>query len=149
MHVLAQMEESMTAKEYLLEIHKSRRILHTLEQRSEELRTQAEGLKAIVYDKEKVQVSPSNTMEEVIIKLVEVEEEYGRQIVRYHTEMQRRIDQIAAMRPDYAEILRLRYIEGNGRPLRLEEIALRMHLSWPRVKHLHGEALEAFRRKWL
>lgn len=139
----------MTAKEYLLEIHKSRRILYSLEQRSEELRTQAEGLKAIAYDKDKIQVSPSNTMEEVIIKLVEVEEEYGRQIVRYHTEMQKRIDQIAAMRPDYAEILRLRYVEGNGRTLRLEEIAVRTHMSFDRVRHLHGEALEAFRRKWL
>ena len=139
----------MTAKEYLSEIHKLRRLLRSLELKAEELRTQAEGVKAITYDKDKVQTSPSNLMEELVLRLVEVEEEYGRQIVHYHTEMQKRIDQIAAMRPDYAEILRLRYIEGNGHALRLEEIALRMHLSWPRVKHLHGEALEAFRRKWL
>lgn len=139
----------MTAKEYLSEIQKMRRLLHSLEIRAEELRTQAEGMKAITYDRDKVQVSPASRMEDLVVRLVEVEEEYGRQIVRYHTEMQKRIKQIAALRSDYAEILRLRYVEGNGHPLRLEEIALRMHLSWPRVKHLHGEALEAFRRKWL
>lgn len=139
----------MTAKEYLSEIQKMRRLLHSLELRAEELRTQAEGVKAIRYDGDKVQVSPTNMMEKLVPLLVEVEEEYGRQIVRYHTEMQKRIGQIAAMRPDYAEVLRLRYVEGNGRPLRLEEIALRMHMSFDRVRHLHGEALEAFRRRWL
>lgn len=139
----------MTAKEYLSEIRKQRRIIRTLEQRAEELRAQAEGVKAITYDRDKVQVSPSNMMEEIIPKLVETEEEYARQILRYHTEMQKRIDQIAALRSDYAEILRLRYVEGNGHPLRLEEIALRMFMSFNRVRHLHGEALEAFRRRWL
>lgn len=139
----------MTAKEYLLEIRKQRRVLHSLEQRAEELRTQAEGVKAITYDRDKVQTSPENMMEKIMPALVEVEEEYARQIFFYHTEMQKRIKQIAALRADYAEILRLRYVEGNGRPLKLEEIALRMGMSWPRVKHLHGEALEAFRRKWL
>ena len=139
----------MTAKEYLSEIQKMRRLLHSLELRAEELRTQAEGVKAIRYDGDKVQVSPASRMEDLVARLVEVEEEYARQIFYYHTEMQKRIKQIAALRADYAEILRLRYVEGNGHPLRLEQIALRMHLSWPRVKHLHGEALEAFRKRWL
>lgn len=139
----------MTAKEYLSEIRKQRRIIRTLEQRAEELRTQAEGVKAITYDRDKVQVSPANMMEEIIPRLIEVEEEYAKQILRYHTEMQKRIGQIAEMRTDYAEILRLRYVEGNGRPLRLEEIAVRTHMSFDRVRHLHGEALVAFGRKWL
>ena len=30
----------------------------------------------------------------------------------------------------------------------LEEIAVRMHLSYHRVKHLHGEALQAFAKKY-
>lgn len=134
----------MTAKEYLLEIHKSRRILHTLEQRAEELRTQAEGLKAIAYDKDKVQVSPSNTMEEVIIKLVEVEEEYGRQVLKYHEAVLIRIRQIEALSAQSAELLTLRYIDG----LSLWKVSKRMHLSFDRVRHLHGIALEEFRKRW-
>lgn len=135
----------MTAKEYLLEIHKSRRILHTLEQRTEELRTQAEGLKAIAYDKDKVQVSPSNTMEEVIIKLVEVEEEYGRQMVKYHEAIMTRVRQIQELSAISAELLTLRYVDG----LSLWKVSKRMHKEYDWTRHLHGIALEEFKKKWL
>lgn len=46
----------MTAKEYLSEIQKYKRIAGSMEMRMEELRTQAEGVKAITYDKDRIQV---------------------------------------------------------------------------------------------
>lgn len=134
----------MTAKEYLSEIQKMRRLLHSLELRAEELRTQAEGVKAMRYDRDKVQVSPTNMMEELAPLLVEVEEEYGRQIVKYHEAVLIRIRQIEALSAQSAELLTLRYIDG----LSLWKVSKRMHLSFDRVRHLHGIALEEFRKRW-
>lgn len=142
----------MTAKEYLMEIQRCKRAMETLGQKAEQLRTEMEGLKAITYDKDRVQVSPSNRMEELIPRLIEAEERYGEAIYNYHTAILVRVQQIADMgRNDYSEILRLRYVETNkqGQRLTLEEIAVRTHRSFDRVAHLHGEALEAFRRKYL
>lgn len=140
----------MTAKEYLSEIHKQRRLLRTLELRAEELRTQAEGVKAIKYDRDKVQVSPTNMMEEIVPKLVEVEEQIGRQIIRVQLEIDKRIEQIAQMRPDHAEVLLQRYVDtDHGKPLTWEQIAVNIHRSFVRVTHLHGEALAEFTRRFL
>lgn len=142
----------MTAKEYLMEIQRCKRAMETLGQKAEQLRAEMEGLKAITYDKDRVQVSPSNRMEELMPRLIEAEERYGEAIYNYHTAILVRVQQIADIgRSDYAEILTLRYVEKpkwRGR-YTLNEIARRMHISFDRAAHLHGEALEAFRRKYL
>lgn len=142
----------MTAKEYLSKIQTYRHIMQTHADRIEELYHDASGLKAIVYDKDRVQTSPENTMEKLFERIDTEAEKYVKARLRYEREVQKRIDQIAGMdRADYSEILRLRYIEvdKDGRQLSLEEISCRMHLSFYRVAHLHGEALEAFRKKYL
>lgn len=135
----------MTAKEYLSEIQKMRRLLHSLELRAEELRTQAEGVKAIRYDGDKVQVSPTNMMEKLVPLLVEIEEEYGRQVLKYHEAVLTRIRQIEALSAQSAELLTLRYIDG----LSLWKVSKRMHKEYDWTRHLHGMALEEFRKKWL
>lgn len=142
----------MTAKEYLLEIQRCKQTMESLGQKAAQLRSEMEGLKAITYDKERVQVSPSNRMEELMPRLIEVEERYGEAIYNYHKTVLLRTQQIANIgRNDYAEILRLRYVETNqnGQRHTLEEIAVKTHRSFDRVAHLHGEALDAFRRKYL
>lgn len=135
----------MTAKEYLSEIQKMRRLLHSLELRAEELRTQAEGVKAIRYDGDKVQVSPTNIMEKLVPLLVEVEEEYGRQVLKYHEAVLIRIRQIEALSAQSADLLTLRYIDG----LSLWKVSKRMHWTYDWTKHRHGIALEEFKKKWL
>lgn len=142
----------MTAKEYLLEIQKFKRTADALGEKAEALRTEMEGLKAITYDRDRVQVSPTNRVEELMPRLVELEEKYGDAILEYHKAVQIRTQQIAEIgRSDYSEILRLRYVETNkyGRRYTLEEIAVKTHRSFDRVAHLHGEALQAFGRKYL
>lgn len=141
----------MTAKEYLGKIQIYRRAIKSTQLRIEELEHQVSGLKAITYDRDRVQVSPENRMEELMIKIDAQAGKMARQIIKYQTELQKRERQIMAMdNPDHAEILRLRYLEtdGSGRSMSLEEIACRMHLSYFRVKHLHGEALAAFARRY-
>lgn len=142
----------MTAKEYLSKIQTYRRTVQTYADRIEELYHDASGLRAIVYDKERVQVSPENKLEKIFEKIDREAEKYAKARVRYEVEVQKRVDQIAGMdRPEYCEILRLRYVEleEDGSMKKLEQIACMMHLSFWRTAHLHGEALEAFRRKYL
>jgi len=142
----------MTAKEYLMEIQRCKRAMETLGEKAEALRAELEGLKAITYDKDRVQVSPSNRMEELMPRLVELEERYGEAIFKYHSAILVRVQQIAEIgRNDYSEILRLRYVETgkNGKRLTLEEIAVRTHRSFEWVRHLHGRALAAFEKKYL
>lgn len=142
----------MTAKEYLSKIQTYRQAMQSYAYRIEELYHDAAGIKAIVYDKDRVQVSPENRFEQIMAKIDAEARKWAAARLKYEKEVQKRIDQIAGMeRAEYAEILRLRYIEldADGRMMSLEEISCRMHLSFYRVAHLHGEALEAFRRKYL
>lgn len=142
----------MTAKEYLSKIQTYRQTMQMYADRIETLYHDAAGIKAIVYDKDRVQVSPENRFEEIMAKIDAEARKWAAARLKYEKEVQKRVEQIAGMeRAEYAEILRLRYIElgQDGRMMSLEEISCRMHLSFYRVAHLHGEALEAFRRKYL
>lgn len=140
----------MTAKEYLSQVHRYRKEMNSLLEQVEELRTKLAGIKAVTYDGVKVQVSPTDKMLEIMPKLLDTEERYGKAIYKYHTAILTRAKQVADIgRDDYAEILRLRYIEASDRRMTLEEIAVRTHRSFDRVRHLHGEALAAFERKYL
>lgn len=142
----------MNAKAYLSEIRTYKKAMRSLEMKCEELRVKASGVGAIVYDKDKVQVSPANMMENIVAELVEVEERYGRTIVKYFEAVRLREEQIANMdNPLHSEILRMRYIDDgkDGNAPRLEEIAYRTNRSFSSVAHLHGDALQAFKKKYL
>ena len=142
----------MTAKEYLSKIQTYRQIMQTYADRIEALYHDAAGVKAIIYDKDRVQVSPENRFEEIMTKIDAEARKWAAARLKYEKEVQKRVEQIAGMeRAEYAEILRLRYIEigQDGRMMSLEEISCRMHRSYPNVKHLHGWALNAFQKKYL
>ena len=142
----------MTAKEYLQKIAIYRRALDSAAYNIEALYAEAAGVKAIVYDKDRVQTSPENRFEKMMVRIDAEAEKWARMRARYEREVRKRIDQISRLsNPDHAEILRLRYIDlkKDGRQRTLEEIAVQMVKSYPRIKHLHGEALEAFRRKYM
>lgn len=131
----------MTAKEYLKEIRRMKERSDSLRRRIEELWEMAASTGAIEYDKDRVQVSPVNTLEKSVLQIFHLNEKYLRSIARYHAEIQKRDAEISELnRADYEEILRLRYFEF----LQFDEIADRMGKSDDRVRHLHGEALQAF-----
>lgn len=141
----------MTAKEYLNGVRQKQLHCRMLLEKIEELETQASGLRAITYDKDRVQVSPSNTMESVIVKMMEVADEYKAELDEYKAEVDRVKKQINEMPNQlHAELLRYRYIEtDNGRRMSLELISCKMHKSFEWVRHLHGEALQAFAKRYL
>lgn len=142
----------MTAKEYLSEIRKYNRIAISLAEQVDIIRNEIGGLKGIAYDKDRVQTSPSNRMEELIPKLIKAEEQYTESLIKYRMEYLKRVRQIVELgNPEYVEVLQLRYIEQDdkGHTLDWHEIANRMNWSYSKVTHLHGYALQAFSKKYL
>ncbi len=142
----------MTAKEYLSEICKYNRIAISLAEQVDIIRNEIGGLKGIAYDKDRVQTSPSNRMEELIPKLIKAEEQYTESLIKYRMEYLKRVRQIVELgKPEYVEVLQLRYIEQDdkGHTLNWHEIADRMNWSYSKVTHLHGYALQAFAKKYL
>ena len=143
----------MTAKEYLGKIQIYRRAIMSTQLRIEELEHQASGIRAITYDRDRVQVSPENRMEDIMIRISEQAEKMTRQIAKYHREVEKRERQIAGMeRSEYAQLLHMKYIEG----MNLLDITVAFRdadggqrYSYDHVKHMHGWALSAFQKKYL
>lgn len=131
----------MTAKEYLNSIRKYKRITDSFASQIEDIRNEIGGLRAIRYDTDKVQTSPSNRMEELIPKLIKLEESYTSALVHYRTEMLKRISLIATLPNQlHVTVLTLRYVEGK----RWEEIALETDYSFRHITRIHGDALQSF-----
>ena len=141
----------MTVKEYLLQVHKSESAIRYYEQKIEVLRTQAGGLRAITYDKDRVQVSPTDTMLETVTRLIDMESEYGEVLVHHHHLILKITQQIYTLEnPDHVEVLRLRYLTPirGGRLMPFSVVARKMNKSIDWTLHLHGAALNAFRNKY-
>lgn len=141
----------MTVKEYLSQVHESEKIIKYYEQKIEVLRVQAGGLRAITYDKDRVQVSPTNTLLESVAKLVDLEAEYGEEIIRHHQLILKITRQVNGLdNPDHVEVIRLRYLTPfrSGRLMPFSVVARKMSRSIDWTLHLHGAALNAFRNKY-
>ena len=135
----------MTAKEYLLKIQTYRWIMQKYADRIEELYHEASGLKAIVYDKDRVQTSPEDRMERIFIRIDAEAEKYAKARARYDREVRKRMEMITALEnPAHVELLTLRYVDG----LKWEEIACAMGYTFRHTTRLHGEALSAFSRRF-
>lgn len=142
----------MKAKELLGRIPQHRKEIVSINERIETLYAEAAGIKAIIYDKDRVQTSSTNKMEELFIRIDEEAEKWVKERLKLEREIRVRTEQIKGLdKPTHVEILYWRYIkcDQNGDPYPLEYIAYKMHLTYDRTRHLHGEALEAFRRKYL
>lgn len=131
----------MTAKEYLNRIHGYKQNLDKLQESLEFLYAKASGIKAITYDKDRVQVSPENKFESYMVKIDAVAEKYAKMLFIYSETLTEGTERIMNMKnATYSKVLLLRYIDG----LRWEEIACKMNYSFRHVTRLHGSALAAF-----
>ena len=132
----------MTAKEYLNEVNNYRRIIRSIELQIEEARHQATQIRAIVYDKDRVQTSPSaSAMDQFIMRLNELGDRYVTNLIQYRAEIDKRSKMINALpNPTHAQILRLRYING----LKWKSICVEMGYTFRHTTKLHGYALQAF-----
>ena len=142
----------MTAKEYLLQIRTLRRRCESLENQLQELRAQAEGVKAITYDKDRVQTSPENRMEILMLRIVDIENKYVKNLANCHAAIQIREKQIAGLDNQlFTEVLTLRYIDNRS----FDDMARIIQQKYPGkvyrndyIRHVHGWALKAFENKY-
>lgn len=142
----------MKTKDYLLQVTKSKRMIKFYEDRLTELRNQAAGIRAITYDGDKVQTTPADTMPDIVARILDAERKYNAAIAAHHEIVQRISAQVEGLdNPVYAQMLTLRYlsVDQRGRPKSFHEIATAMNRSLDRIIHIHGEALEDFRRRYL
>lgn len=135
----------MTAKEYLQQLDTLRDEIESTNLALEKIFTEASGIKAITYDKDRVQVSPSNHAENFMVKLAELGDEYVQMQMKYKLERDKRIAMINGLsNPIHVRILRKRYIDGKT----FEEIAVALHYTYRHVTRLHGSALQEFSAKY-
>ena len=135
----------MTAKEYLLQLDTLRDEIESTNLALEKIFTEASGIKAITYDKDRVQVSPSNHAENFMVRLAELGDEYAQMQMQYKLERDKRIAMINGLsNPIHVRILRKRYIDGKT----FEEIAVALHYTYRHVTRLHGSALQEFTRRY-
>ena len=135
----------MTAKEYLLQLDTLRDEIESTNLALEKIFTEASGIKAITYDKDKVQVSPSNHAENFMVRLAELGDEYARMQMSYKLERDKRIAMINGLpKKEHRKVLRKRYVDGKT----FEEIAVALHYTYRHVTRLHGYALQEFSAKY-
>lgn len=131
----------MTAKEYLLQLDTLRDEIESTNLALEKIFTEASGIKAITYDKDRVQVSPSNHAENFMVRLAELGDEYARMQMSYKLERDKRIAMINGLpKKEHRKVLRKRYVDGK----RFEEIAVECAYSYRHVRRLHKQALQMF-----
>ena len=131
------------AQRYLSQIAYMRKDVARIALQVDKIRHDVTGIRAIVYDKDRVQVSPVNTFEEQMVRLDEITEAYAEKLAQMHEAIQIREDQIRNMpKAAHREILTERYLRYRKKSL--ERIADEMHMSHDWVRHLHTEALVEF-----
>lgn len=134
----------MTVKEYLSQAATLKRRIGQLENRIEELRTEVSSPKAIRYDKDMIQSSPSgDALANYVIRL-DTEEQKLIRLKEQYLDMYEEIRQrLIAVNPDiYSDVLYMRYLEEKP----LTKIAEELSYSYEWTCRLHGRALLAFSR---
>ena len=137
----------MTAKEYLSQLRRLNVVINNKIKELDELRSVSGCVSGIDYSADKVQVSPKagGSFEEVIEKIIELEEEINTEIDGYVHTKHKVINQINSLCDyRYAELLYKRYVEFK----RLDEVAVEMNYTYQYIVLLHGYALKEFFNKF-
>lgn len=134
----------MTAKEYLSQAAVLKRRIKQLEDRIEEIRTESSSPKAIRYDKDMIQSSPTgDALANYVIRL-EKEESKLLKLKEHYLDTYEDIRiRLISVNPDiYSDVLFMRYLEQKP----LGQIAEELNYSYEWTCRLHGRALQAFQR---
>ena len=128
----------MTAKEYLRQLSRKDARINALIERQRRCRELAERRTAVYRDTPGGGRRCSSSVEEYVVKIIDLEREIDRRIDEYvdlTREIETAIDRIDDDR--YRDILRFRYINGWS----WERIAREMHYDRRQITRLHGLAL--------
>lgn len=134
----------MTPKEYLSQIRCLDEKLKHRKQQIEEIRTKCVGISGIDYSKDKVQTSPDNGQERLIVKYLDLVKELEADLLTFRIKQTTIIREIEELSDEkYIRLLYARYVQYKS----LEQIAVEMNYSFHWIRHVHGEALEQFRKE--
>ena len=134
----------MTAKQYLRRAEHLKEQIARTQRRINELRDDMSRPKAIRYDKDIVQSSPTDPMIEYMERLEDLlirENELRIMYTHAYNTICRQIDEME--NPLYAEVLSMRYLDGYT----LLQISDRLHHSHRYIENVHGYALQAFAKQ--
>jgi len=139
----------MRGKEYFESIRLKKNSIAYLERRMEELREMSTSLGKFGYDEPQVQTShDKNHYEKMIVELVDLAKQYEE--LRQECAKEMAVADIRLMQMsklEYAEVIRKRFMDNRRHSWGW--IAEEMGFSEDRVKHICGEALTEFERRWL
>lgn len=131
----------MTAKEYLRSIKYLDNAINAKQRELDRLRHDAENIKAISYDKDKVQSSATSDSTKIIDKIIDLSKEINSEIDRLidlkaeaHTKINRVYNE------KFISLLTDIYING----ITLEQEAEKMDNSYSTICRWHDQALQAF-----
>ena len=134
--------EKKTPKEYLRQLRTAE---IKIEQKEEELERLKSSLESISTgtDGERVQTTPRAKVSEDVPQMVDLKREIESDIKELLILKNKIINEIQSMdNPVYINILYKRYVQYKS----LEEIEVEMSYSYHWIKHLHGIALQEFKR---
>lgn len=134
----------MTAKEYLRSIKYLDSAINAKQRELDRLRHDAENIKAISYDKDKVQSSAPSDSTKIIDKIIDLSKEINSEIdklVALKAEARERISRVYSDK--FISLLTDIYING----ITLEQEAEKLEVNYRTVCRWHGQALQIFRKE--
>lgn len=138
--------EPNKAKTYLMKIRWIDDEIKRAEEEIEHLTALAEGIKAVTYDRDKVQTSQDDKMSDAVIKIVAYKEKMLAESLKL-IELRDTIRQQIAGMPDpiHRQILFRYYMDCQS----FEKIACDLNYSYQYIINAHGRALQAFEKLYM
>ena len=133
----------MTAKEYLRSIKYLDNAINAKQAELDRLRHDAESIKGIAYDKDKVKSSISDSTK-IIDKIIELSNEINREIdklVDLKRDAHSKIEKVCNRK--FISLLTDLYINGYT----LEQVAEKTNKTYMTICRWHGQALQIFRKE--
>ena len=119
-----------------------RRVIKQLEDRREELETEATRMTVRYSDQPKGAPYDKDRMAELVVEMVELDEKIQAKLAKSY-ELARKIEEAIGSLPEREQyLMRARYIQGES----WEQIAVDMHYSWQHVHKIHRHALGLLKR---
>ena len=136
----------MTAKEYLRTLRWTELSIETRKDELRRLDAEYTYLSGISYDRDRVQTSPSGDAFPQSDRRIDLALKIRDDILAMQKLRTDIIGKITGLdNPLYSQVLLERYVNY----LSFDDIAEKMHYSYVRITHIHGEALQEFTRKYL
>ena len=119
-----------------------RRVIKQLEDRLEELETEATRMTVRYSDQPKGAPYDKDRMAELGVEMVELDEKIQVKLAESY-ELARKIEEAIGSLPEREQyLMRARYIQGES----WEQIAVDMHYSWQHVHRIHAKALRLLKK---